>query len=274
MREENVDALAVVRRFLELINEEHVEQALTLLASDAELDWSDSQAPDRGVYHGPDGWRGWLAGRAEGLADARFEVAELTEVAPGTVVLVAHMSGRGRASGLETRALGAGVCTVRDGLIARIRMYQSRDEALAALGLQRPGVEGQVSENVDLVRSIYADWERGDFSNVEWAHPDLEYVQIDGPHPGAWGGAMPKGFRDLLAAWDDFQLTPEAYRELDDERVLALSRISARGKSSGVELPEALTPHATLFHVRDGQVIRVVVYFDRERALADLGLGE
>jgi hypothetical protein len=131
-----------------------------------------------------------------------------------------------------------------------------------------------VSENLDLVRSIYANWERGDFSHVEWAGPGMEYQQVDGPHPGTWNGPTPDGFRDLLGAWTDFQITPESYRELDEDRVLAFSRISARGKASGVELSEALTPHATLFNISEGKVIKIVVYFDRDRALADLGLEE
>jgi ketosteroid isomerase-like protein len=130
------------------------------------------------------------------------------------------------------------------------------------------------SASLDLVRSLYAAWERGDFSSVAWAHPEIELVFADGPTPGTWTGVagMVEGFRDFLSAWEDVSVEVEEYRELDGERVLVLVQYRGRGKSSGLELGQMLTKTAGLFHVRGGKVRRLVLYWDRERAFADLGL--
>jgi ketosteroid isomerase-like protein len=86
--------------------------------------------------------------------------------------------------------------------------------------------------------------------------------------------AMTEKARDILSAWEGFRIEPEEYREIDDERVLVLIHVRGRGKASGVDLGKLRTAGATVFHVRDGKVTRRVVYFDRERALADLGLAQ
>src|SRR5713101_7979882 len=113
-----------------------------------------------------------------------------------------------------------------------------------------------VSANLDLVRSICAAWERGDFSSVEWAHPEIEYVYPDGPSPGSWTGLarMAEGMRGWLSAWEDFRVEAEEYRELDGGHVLVLTHRSGRGKASGLELGQMRTPGAVLFRVRGSEV--------------------
>jgi ketosteroid isomerase-like protein len=131
-----------------------------------------------------------------------------------------------------------------------------------------------VSQNLDLVRSIYAAWERGDYGAIEWADKDIEFAWADGPEPGGRTGLpeMAEGWNQWLAAWDDFRSEAEEYREIDGERVLVLGRNTGRGKTSGLDLRQRPTKQASLFHVRNGKVTRLVLYWDRDRALADLGL--
>ena len=133
-----------------------------------------------------------------------------------------------------------------------------------------------MSENLDLVRSIYADWERGDFKVTVWAAPDIEWVIADGPAPGRWTGRdnMARIWRDWLDAWADFRVEAERYRELDDERVLALVRFRGRTKTSGMDIEEVYATGAAIFHVRQSRVTKFVINWERDRALADLGLAE
>jgi ketosteroid isomerase-like protein len=131
-----------------------------------------------------------------------------------------------------------------------------------------------MSQNLDLVRSIYAEWERGDFSSAEWADPEIEFVAADGSEAGSWTGLteMAKTVRDRLRAWEDPRVVATEYRELDDERVLVLFHQTGRGRMSGLELGPLGAKGAHLFHVGDGKVTKLVQYWDRDRALADLGL--
>ena len=132
------------------------------------------------------------------------------------------------------------------------------------------------SANLDIVRSIYAAWERGDFSSAEWADPEIEFAINEELAEGSWRGpaGMAEGFRAFLSAWEGFRLTADEYRELDDNRVLVFSHFSGHGKTSGMALDEMRAGGTELFHLRGGKVTRLAIYADRERALADAGLSE
>ena len=126
----------LVARFLQLVNAQELDEALAMVDPEAVLDWSRSDAPDHGLYTGPEAWRRWMSSRWEGLTGATFEVRELIEVPPDRVVVVADMRGVGRASGLETAALGSSVVAIRDGVLVRITLFQSEGEALEAVELE------------------------------------------------------------------------------------------------------------------------------------------
>jgi ketosteroid isomerase-like protein len=128
------------------------------------------------------------------------------------------------------------------------------------------------SHNVDIVRSISSAWERGDYSSVEWADAEIEFVIADGPEPGRMRGRAVLGpsLLEFGSAWEDYHSEVEEYREIDDG-VLALTYASGRGRLSGVEIGEK---RANVFYLRDGKVTDLVVYWDRERALADVGVAD
>jgi ketosteroid isomerase-like protein len=132
------------------------------------------------------------------------------------------------------------------------------------------------SANVEIVRSLYADWERGDFSESDWAHPEVEFVFADGPEGGSWTGVagMARGAREGLRAWEGYRVQADEYRELDAERVLVFVHRRGRGRTSGIDIAQVGAEGAHIFHLRDGKVMRLIAYVDRARALADLGLSE
>jgi hypothetical protein len=136
------------------------------------------------------------------------------------------------------------------------------------------GAAWPASANGEFVRSICSPWERGDFSSTAWADPEIEYVLVDGPSPGRWTGlaAMAKAFQGVLSAYAEYQVAAEEFRELDEERVLVLHSYTGRGKTSGLEIGQIASKGADLFHVSDGKVTRLVLYWELDRALADLGL--
>jgi ketosteroid isomerase-like protein len=74
-----------------------------------------------------------------------------------------------------------------------------------------------------------------------------------------------------LRAFDDFRFVAEEFREIGGERVLPLFKGSGRARMSGLALDQ-FAGGAHVFYLRDSKVTRLVSYWDRDRAFADLGL--
>ena len=131
-----------------------------------------------------------------------------------------------------------------------------------------------MSENLDLVRSIFADWERGEFRSIGWAHPEIENEIVGGPSTGSRSGlaGMAEIWRDFLSAWEDVRFEADEYRELDSERVLVLTHMSGHARTSGLDVGQLQPKGANLFHIHDGKVTGHVAYLQRDLAFADLGL--
>lgn len=134
-----------------------------------------------------------------------------------------------------------------------------------------------MSENLDLVRSIYATrcWDIG----VD-ATPALQYISEDFEFVNDPEAAMPgtrhghEGFASAMQSANDvlevFRHEPLAYTACG-ERVLVDIMLHARGRASQVPLSR---PEWHVWTVRDGKAVRVQWFKDRAaaRAYADLGL--
>jgi ketosteroid isomerase-like protein len=131
MSEENVE---VVRRGIEAWNRRDLTTWMASCHPDAEIDWSRSRGPLKGVYrdHGEleTFWdEFWSMFEEIELETHGFTQAGSEVVVPNT----AHLQGR---EGIEVIARSAFVFAVENGQITRMRMFQERAEALEAAGLE------------------------------------------------------------------------------------------------------------------------------------------
>jgi hypothetical protein len=131
-----------------------------------------------------------------------------------------------------------------------------------------------MSENLDLVRSIYVAQARGDFSRADWADPEIEFEFADGPSPGVWKGTseMARMWRDALSTYDELRIEAIEFREMGDERVLVLTESSGITKRSRLPMPPEWTRGVAVYRVSGGKVVGLRIWLHRDNALADLGL--
>ncbi len=99
---------------------------------DVIFDWSRSRGPQQGVYRGREEARRFLETIEEAWTELEWFHTELIPCKRG-IIRVGGMRAKGRASGVAIEAAGAQLIEVDGGRISRVTLYQSKEEALAAV---------------------------------------------------------------------------------------------------------------------------------------------
>lgn len=128
--------IEIVRQFYAAANAGDIDEVLAGFDPDIEFDWTNSISPYRGRYHGAAGVTEWLDEARDAFSDFEFEPQEFIDHPAGDqLIVVLRVRGRGhRTSAMELTAEGAQVWTFERGRPVLMRVYQSKDEALAAWG--------------------------------------------------------------------------------------------------------------------------------------------
>ena len=131
MSHENVE---LVRRAIASANAGDWESLFRDAAPNYELDWSRTRGPEvPGVYRGEEAQR-VLIDFLESWQSVRIEPDEFIEAGEHVVVLTTeHFVGR---DGIRVQVRNTWTFTIRDGMIVRMCLYQDKQEALKAVGLQ------------------------------------------------------------------------------------------------------------------------------------------
>ncbi|MDQ3554694.1 MAG: nuclear transport factor 2 family protein [Chloroflexota bacterium] len=130
-------------------------------------------------------------------------------------------------------------------------------------------------ENVEVVRRAVEA-----FNEVGMAESALRFFDPGGvfeeppeqPSPTVAEGrdAAVRTFRQFDEAWEEHRSEPEDIRTIDDERVLVLSIEHFRGRD-GIEISQ---PCGSIFTLRDGKIVRLQSFWERDNALKAAALQE
>src|SRR5262249_8059020 len=131
------------------------------------------------------------------------------------------------------------------------------------------------AENVELLRPVYAEWGRGNWSPTFGIYDASMEWGWSGEFPGVAGGyhdpATPNPrLREWLSPWEHWECVAEKFISHGD-CVVVLARYNGRGKGGGVPVS---VEGAHVWRMRDGKAIRLEIFADRTTALESVGLAE
>jgi ketosteroid isomerase-like protein len=126
-------------------------------------------------------------------------------------------------------------------------------------------------QNVEIVRRLHDAYARGDLEAVLAAlDPEIEVHDHDLPDSASYRGL--EGVRqwqaDWGSSWEDWGWDAEEFIEAG-ERVVAVLRVHAKGRRSGIDVEQL---NAAVWTLRDGKCVRLDYYDSRDQALQAAGL--
>ena len=130
MSQENVE---IARAGYKAFNRGDIDGLLDLCAPD--IEWRDFAAIDSETVTGKAAIRAYFETVMEAWEEIRREPQEIIDLGGDRVLVVAHLTGRGKGSGIEVDARGADLLTFGGGRLVCWMAYADRAEALEAVGL-------------------------------------------------------------------------------------------------------------------------------------------
>jgi ketosteroid isomerase-like protein len=119
----------VVRRIVDAYQRGDFEAIFALAHSDFEV-FLPQNLPNSGRYVGRDGFMTWLGQWLEAWEGFTVEIGEAEPVGERHVIADMHQSARGKGSGIAVEMEIAYLWEVREGRLAAMHLYASRDEAV------------------------------------------------------------------------------------------------------------------------------------------------
>jgi ketosteroid isomerase-like protein len=130
MSQENVE---IVRRAWEASDRRDTEALFALY--DPAIVWHSHYGPISGSYHRHEGVRQFFREWTDALETFRARAVEFID-AGDCVVVDVRVWARGKGSGVEAEMPQGHLCRVRDGLLIRIEIFETKERALEAAGLK------------------------------------------------------------------------------------------------------------------------------------------
>ena len=128
-------------------------------------------------------------------------------------------------------------------------------------------------ENVDLARVVHEGWARGDFgAGVDLLAPDFSWDQHrEAIERGSRrGAAIPESIRRIFEVYENYRISADEFIDAGDQ-VIVVGRGAGVARASRIEMDQRF---AFLWTVRDGKLVRLQVFTQREQAIEAAGLEE